>query len=749
MSATFGARRIAAEWWLVAFLSTAVVLVFAFSRVGERIDHLGYDRMLRFAAHEPDPRLLLVGIDSRSLQEVGRWPWPRDVHAALIVRLAAARPRAIVYDVLLLEPGPHDAQLAGAIHAAPPFYLPYLLDSPGPEGARFEQVLPVAPVRAAASGLGHVNLYSDVEGVVRRVQLIERDGARHWPHLMAVAWRDIARRGPLAFDDDPVLLPFAGPAATYPAISAAAVLRGELPPELLRDRIVIVGASAQGLGDHHPVPVVGADAVMAGIEIQANLLDALLNGRLITEPGGTVRALVGLVPLWIFLLALRRFRPAATLTLLVGLVVLVLAFSAAALVLLRLWVVPTPALAGLFLVYPLWGWRRLTGVSAYMVDELERLRSEPDGLAPLASAPAPADPVLRETMLLGETIGRLRATRRFVQDSLDRLPDALFVLDADGDIALANRSGRALLDASGMDDAPSSFRRFLAHLGPSGNGEPPRHWPPGDAGDRFEAPGPDGRLLDILLAPYGQEPGRGAAGWIVRLSDVSALRLAQRQRDDMLNFLTHDMRSPQASILALTASAKPGEIDRGLAQRIDHYARRTLGLADGIVHLARAEMLTYEPIRLDLGDLLKDAIDDVWPQVTRRKMTVDVAGADTELPVMGEPSLLTRALINLLDNALKHSPEGSRLHCTVGREDGDGRPQAVCSIRDEGEGIDAGTLASLFERFRQGAAGASRGGVGLGLSFVQTVMARHGGTIACASQVGTGSTFTVRLPLAD
>lgn len=743
-----GARRIAMEWWLVALVSSVVVVGFAYARIGQRIDDLVYDQMLELVRHAPDERILLVAIDSRSLQEFGRWPWRRDLHAALIERLAAGRPRALVYDVLFLEPGIFDPPLAAAMQRAPPAYLPMLLDTPGRGNTSFEPVLPVEPLRAVAKGIGHVNLYADPDGLVRGAKLMERDGTRTWPHLVALVSKDLARPPPPASPaGSKTLISFAGPDGTYPTISAAAVLRGELPPELVRDRILLIGATAQGLGDRHPVPIAGAEAVMSGVEIQANLLDGLLHDRLITESGGALRALVGLVPLWMLLFALRSLRPTSLLLLIAFLVAAVIAGCAAALTTLNIWIAPTPALTGLFLVYPLWGWRRLSGVSAYMVAELERLRSEPDGLASLATDPMPADPVMRETMLLAETIERLRATRRFIQSSLDRLPDAFLVLDRQGNVILSNDSARTLLARSARPGPQTHFPHFLDDLPSRPENEAPS-WPPPKGGVRFEALTPDGCQRDILLTPYGDDLG-SPAGWIVRMSDVSALRTAQRQREDMLRFLTHDMRSPQTSILALTAQARPGGMDQQLAERIDHYAHRTLELADGIVHLTRAEVLAYEPAPLNLPDLLQDGIDDLWPQLRARKMEVVLSGTDQDLTVMGEPALLTRAFINIIDNALKYTPPGGRLHCSVCAETSEGASVAVCTIRDEGKGIDAQTLAILFEQFQRGAAvPASRSGAGLGLAFVQTVVARHGGTIVCESIVGKGTAFTLRLPLA-
>ncbi|WP_162806684.1 CHASE2 domain-containing protein [Sphingosinicella terrae] len=746
MSAGPGARRLAAEWWLVALLASVLVWVLTETRAAQRLDHLIYDQLLRLTAHEPDPRILLVPIDTDSLQRVGGWPWPRDVHARLVERLAAGAPRAIAYDVLFLETSEDDPELATAIRQSPPLFLPLLLDAPGRNGARFDQIAPVPSLREAAADIGQVNLHADPDGLIRRMRLVERDGERSWPHLVMLLARQL-EADPRDRWPEEVLIPFSGPPGTYSSVSAADVLAGRFPPELLAGRIVIVGASAQGLGDRHAVARANAEGVISGIELQANLLDGLLNDRLVTPAGHGLKIVAGLIPVWALLLGFRTFRPRSTTLLLVALIVGTIGATAGAFAASRIWLPPGPAVVALLVVSPVWAWRRLAGVSAYMVGELARLRAEPDHFSTPPPS-LPTDPLMAETMLLSGAIDGMKATRRFIHESLDQLPDAIFVVGVDGRIVLANRCAERLCLDLGFEIGGLFFRDLVRLLEPASDRAGEQLWPPPEVDSRVEAVTPDGRIFDILYT--AREPSSGEAqSWIVRMSDVSAMRLAQRQRDDMLRFLTHDMRSPQASILALTSSAEPGEIDTRLARRIDHYAQRTLELADHIVHLARAELLNYEPEQLNLSDLLGDALDELWPQITKRRIQLQVHGDDLELPVMGEGSLLTRALINLIDNAVKYSPSGSRLECHLSVEDFGADRWGVCVIRDEGQGFSSDQVGKLFQRFQRGSPESSgSGGAGLGLSFVETVIHRHGGTISCESQVGKGSAFILRLPMA-
>src|SRR3546814_3238295 len=121
------------------------------------------------------------------------------------------------------------------------------------------------------------------------------------------------------------------------------------------------------------------------------------------------------------------------------------------------------------------------------------------------------------------------------------------------------------------------------------------------------------------------------------------------------------MRSPQASILAVLDTAPPEKIAPEEANHIRHYAQRTLTLADGFVQLARAEMLDYVVEEVDLGDMLMDAVDDLWPQLAAKRISIETIGEDDRLIVRGERSLLTRALTNVIGNAIKFSDEDTQI----------------------------------------------------------------------------------------
>lgn len=637
-------RGMLAEWIGVAALGAALAVALLLSGATTRLDNVAYDATLRLRSRAPSAEVIIVAIDDRALAEIGPWPWPRRHHAALLDRLTAAGARAVGYDVLFIEPStPQDDQaLVRALAASGRTCLPVLVEAPGPDGAAFRITPPLSPLAQAAAGLGHVDLDYDPDGVSRRANLAERAGDREVPHLMRCLQQVGSGRAaraslPQARGDarlvraDTVLVPYGGGPGHVRTISAAGVLRGEAPPAYFAGRQVIVGATAAGLHDRHATPVSTANEAMAGVEVQANLLQGLLDDRLIRPAALWAKIALTLGLVGALLAALLGAPPRRTLAIGVMLVAVAFALSAALLLVARLWLPPFPAALTLLALIPLWSWRRLEAANAYMRQELERFAWEPDVLTAGDAPQVAGDAVERQIALMRHAVGRARALR-------------------------------------------------------------------------------------------------------------AAAAAAARQREQVLELLSHDIRSPQSSILALleTSTADPG-----LTGKIAAYARRTLDLADNFVHLAKAEdgALTFE--LLDLSALTIEALDDLWPMADRATVRLAAQGADDEHLVLGDRSLLSRALLNLIDNAIKHSPAGGVVVAALSRVDG----KIYLAITDQGPGLDEDEQATLFKRFGRTADGTR--GVGLGLTLVDEVATRHGGSITCVSRPGEGATFVLILPPAE
>ncbi|UAK23060.1 CHASE2 and HATPase_c domain-containing protein [Sphingomonas nostoxanthinifaciens] len=744
-------RFLRQEALLAGAVAAAVLAALAFLGLVARGDNLLYDQLVQAAPLPPANRIVIVAIDEPSLGTIGRWPWRRSLHAALLDRLRADGAKAVGYDVLFDQPSADDPLLVHAMRGMPTV-LPVGFLVPGEMGSPFTPQPPVGPIAGAAAGVGQAAVAFDEDGIVRSTALVAGGGARRWPHVAELLHRAAFGRPSPAFLrlagaalpadrfslGEPVLVPL--PHGRFATIAFDAVLRGEAPPGLFRDRIVLVGQTAPGSGDHYAVA--GNAGAMPGVELLANVTAALVADELIQPAGEMPAYLLAAAALAFFVAALLAWSPRINFVLGLGLMAALVGLAALLLRYAGLWLSPAPALIALATVYPLWGWRRLAATSRYMARELARLDREPDVLMrEIEGAPHAGDVIEDQITLLNRAIDRVRDLSRFLDGSLQSLPDPTLVVDADGVVLMANQAADALFADAGASPAGTPLATLMALLAPDA--------PTLLSATEQEFATRDGRIFTARMAArIGLDDRSG--GWICRLTDITAIRVATRQREQALQLLTHDMRSPQASILALLES---GGEPAALAPRIARHAQRTLDLADGFVQLARAENANYAAEPVDLAAMVVEAADDQWALAQRRHIHVECRYDSREHLVLGDRSLLCRVLVNLVNNAVKHSPDGGVVTCTVRSPepapDGDSSSMVRCDIEDRGPGIHDGEADAIFAAFRTGTQRAATAGVGLGLAFVGTVVRRHGGTIQCANREGGGAHFSLWLPLED
>lgn len=740
-----------------------------------RVDRTLYDAGLALWRRPPPSDIVTVVVDEQSIAALGRWPWRRAIHATLLEKLAAAGAKSIAFDVVVSEPDAADpggdAALVRAVAAAGNVVLASPVVDAAGMGVR--DIPPLEPLARAAAALAHIQVESDEDGVVRGLNLV--DGAATPRPYLGLAALQVAGKAPNPVPGNPAatgvaashryLIPYFGPNGTVRRHSYLDVLRGDVPASEFSGRIVFVGTSAAGLGDDHPAPAGGRTAPMAGVEIAAQIAGALEDH---TEIRAAVPFQVAIISSVLVLALLGFFRvlqPRASLVLTGSTFLLVLAGAFLSFRLLQIWVPPSAALFGIAISYPLWSWRRLEAALRYMRGELERLRAEP------AAAPtdvrakglvtSTADPVDATIVPLQAAIAALRDARRFIADTVESLPQALFVTDAGGRVVLVNSRAREwagfetskAMQEAGLGEAQGvegrTLDQALLDFRPAGS----RTWESImeeslETGKviQIDARGPGGRDVIVLFSPCYQAGGE-QVGLIVNMVDVSEKREAERRREDLLRILSHDMRAPQASIITLLEMRQldPSGFDNEtLIARVGSYARRTLDLADDFLRLARAEQARVEQfVELDLTDVAEEACAEAWTLAKAREIHIARNFEVREAPVRGDRSLLLRMMQNLLTNAIKFSPAGSTVVVTLEAQG----ISWLLRVADQGMGISKEDIPRLFTRFgRVGNGKDDPGGVGLGLVMVRTVVERHRGVVSVASEPGKGSTFSVSLP---
>jgi CHASE2 domain-containing sensor protein/nitrogen-specific signal transduction histidine kinase len=792
-----------------------------------RLERVVYDAGLALWSRPAPPDIVIVAIDDDSIDAIGRWPWRRAVHASVVERLAQAQPKAVALDFVLSEADPdvtQDQVLARAMSRSVARGVPVVVPVAW-EAAQAQPLVPTkpAPELGTAMRQGAAEAPVDADGVLRHAFLRAGPAAAPYPHLalalMQAAGEGLHPRlstersegartasstssGPGAgpgFEislggpaqqrwrrEDRFLIRYAGAPGTVERVSFVDVLRGSVPAQRFAGSYVLVGMTAQGLGDTLATPVNGRHQAMPGVEALANVLYTLRSGDTIETVSDSNVAAISAALLVALVLSFGVFGPRRALPTAVVAVPLAVMTSLWAL---RLghWFSPVSFALPAILAYPLWSWRRLERAVAGLDEEIARLAAEPLVAATVLEG-VPSGPVLaagaaeRAVVAGGDAIAArlqtlqragtvVRQARRFLSDTLTALPTAMLVADERTHVLLANPKAAALFEVDSAEELQGlDLARLLAEF----TTDRPFDWPaavdslqPNGAGIAVEGTlGQAGsQRHDSANASAQAQALTNARGFVVHLAavdlqgqhrlivsitDVEPVKQAQREREEALAFVSHDLRSPASSIVLLAdlnLRQQPVAAPQDLLLEMRRLAVRTLALSEEFVRAAQVQTLALQRAAVTLPELLDDALADLRAQaqaaavVLHTHLPTEPAAGPMHTLVL-DRALVSRAIANLVSNAIKHSPHDSNVHVSAHLSN----QRLVVGVRDQGPGLSAEQLAQLAQGDR-GAVVRDARGIGLGLLFVQRVARRHGGSLrALAPADGAGALFELDLP---
>lgn len=271
----------------------------------------------------------------------------------------------------------------------------------------------------------------------------------------------------------------------------------------------------------------------------------------------------------------------------------------------------------------------------------------------------------------------------------------------------------------------------------------------GNAPDRVEYEVPRTNAIVALLA--SPLPGDPPPGAVLVLHDVTELRRLENLRREFVSNVSHELKTPLTTIQAYTETLLDGAIDdpnnnRKFLERIDEQAERLHKLILDLLSLARIEAAedAYELLPVPVAKTVQICLDEYLPVAASKGVELQTHPPPDSVVVWADEEGLLTVLNNLVDNAIKYTPSGGRVFL---RWRIDGR-RVVIEVEDTGLGIPKQHQARIFERFYRVDKARSRelGGTGLGLSIVKHWVQVFGGSVELVSELGRGSTFSIRLP---
>jgi two-component system phosphate regulon sensor histidine kinase PhoR len=323
---------------------------------------------------------------------------------------------------------------------------------------------------------------------------------------------------------------------------------------------------------------------------------------------------------------------------------------------------------------------------------------------------------------------------------IQQVEDGVIITDPEGGILVANRTVHALFH---LDDTPLLGRPLkevfpnleLQYLFARRESLNPNQ-------RRTEITLADERVFNAHLTPIA------GVGFAIVLNDITQLKELDRLKSEFVATVSHDLRSPLTTILGyvdLIERAGPvTEQQKMFIRRIQNSVGSITTLISDLLDLGKIESgidTQKEPVQLN--GIARNALEGIRSRAEAKQVRLDVSLDESIPPLNGNPVRLRQMIANLLDNAVKYTPEGGTITFSTRRE----QDQALVLVADSGIGIPSTELPYVFNKFYRATNVQNTVGTGLGLSIVKSIAEIHGGRVWVDSGDGEGTNFTVVLPI--
>lgn len=257
----------------------------------------------------------------------------------------------------------------------------------------------------------------------------------------------------------------------------------------------------------------------------------------------------------------------------------------------------------------------------------------------------------------------------------------------------------------------------------------------------------DGRIFYVRWTPVRVAGDSDYKGWVATVQDITHFKKLDQLKSEMVAQVAHDLKSPLMTIYGYAELLEMSDqLDDTQRQSVDYIMRgaeRIRALVDDLLDIERVERGILAQEECDLASIAAEAAMTLREQVPKQQLSF-LKELDSGLPpIVGDPTLIRQAIVNLLDNACKYTLAGGEVRLRVNRSD----DELVVSVADTGSGISPDILPRLFERFYRAPGQPGHSGTGLGLAIVKSVAEAHGGHAWVESKVGRGTIFYISFPL--
>ncbi len=702
-------------------------------------------------------QIVIIGVDEQSIDELGAWPFPRDVHASLLDQLSSAK--AVGFDFIFTEPKPGDQTFSQALEKAPPTILAVATDYN-------QKITQPASTLSGYHDVGIIDTTINKNGSIKQLSIqLKNEQYQYFAQALAQA-ANISTR---PFIDNSRLINYYGPEFTFFYLPYVDILNGDLPAEFFEDRFVLIGAQAIGLGDVHLTPFSSLHPT-PGVEIQATILNNILDKSFLQR--SNIFIFISFFSLFILLFVWQKLPEIQNFTLTL-LIVFLFCGASYYFFLKNIYLAPSFPAITLFVGYIVHLLAQEIATAKTLISRIQYMdgqlassikdlyTNQPENSDFTQTGKGPklsflTQGIERHLAQFQQATQALGLQTHFIKHLLKKEAPPLAIWDEKrGKLIIANGPFETIWYSFTADTVLPDLDSMLDFLSQKthnkGSSEAKK--------TIIALPDHEPIELDICVTPFGKRhfyhvtiqkldpAGTGFSGYLINFTDVSEIHELERVKSEVLSIVSHELKLPLTVIQGygeMLASSLPAEQAK-FADEICNHTRRLNQMIVEFLDIERIESGKYKlnNFPFNLIEMLDDGINAVSPAAKKKNININLHTPSKATPFVGDETLMLQAFINLLDNGVKFSPQNTIVTIELQEQ----KDEMVLTITDQGPGIPEEKRESIFNKFSRGDHPEGVEGFGLGLALVHQIITSHGGTIIVSSSgQNQGAQFTITIP---
>ncbi len=749
----------------ISFIIFACLIFVDYVGLFESINHYLYDFSFRIRGERECSRdIILVTIDDRTLERLGRWPIKRSFYATLIERLKQSS--AIMIDIIMTEPTKDDTVLSETIKRHGKVFLPVYIDE--------ERKIKYPSIHNFLGYTGHIHVEQDIDGVVRTVYHTLMVDNKIVPSIASSLYELLTgkpfKREKIGYGGttegkgkilqfDKMRINFAGGHGTFDTISFIDVLDGIYPPDFFKNRIVIVGLAATGTFDVMLTPFIKHRKGMPGMEVQANILNTLIFDNAIMDIKLWIRWLIALLIAFIFHIFFMAIDEKKGVIIGFLSIVSILTGSYFLFTRFNIWLSPTVYMTSVFLFFVISyvykfddavkslhdTYTTLKSHLRWKIIENEGIKTQRGILSILSKKGINA-----QAVVLNEIGRQLNFEKELSDRALMSGTNGVLLFEENGNNMLTNDFGMNILKALNVEI--TTIYKFIEAIFPylleKTDLEAVKRLVIDEKRPSTYTLGTTDKEKKFYKIDFSSFNIAGSPYFLVIITDITKIKELELLKSHIISVVSHELKGPMTSIQGFSEILSKNLTGKmqNFAHIINRESERLVRFLNTFLDITRIEE-GRQPVRIspvNLIEVIKEVAHASTPIGDTNKISIHTEVPERIEDIMIDRDLTKQCIFNLVENAIKYSPPERDVIIRLTDEGYDVRVDVI----DHGYGIREEDMGRIFDKFFRSSSPKTKNikGSGLGLTFVKEAVELQGGRLTLTSKYNEGSVFSIIFP---